>query len=55
MSLRKILLGALGSTVSENQYRIPLHEQVAERILRRMEEIERAQYQFAGAMTEYAV
>jgi len=54
MGLRKILGGVFGSIISRNQHRIYMSVQVAERILREMEEIHRAQSQFARAMTHYA-
>ena len=54
MSLRKILFGAFGSILSKNQHRIYFSGQAADRILRRMEEIEREHDRFASAMTHYA-
>ena len=42
------------SIIRKNQYRIYMSEQVAKRIVRGMEEIQRAQDRFAGAMTQYA-
>ena len=54
MSLRNILGGIFTSTKSKNQHRIYQSEHVVERIARGMEEMQRAQNQFAIAMTQYA-
>ena len=54
MSLRKLLGGVFSSITSKNRYRIYLSIQIAENILRGMEDMERAQDRFARAMSQYA-
>ncbi len=54
MSLRSLLGGAFSSLIGRNRYRINLSVQLADSLLRGMEDVERAQDQFARAMLRYA-